>query len=362
VLLFRYIAAKIGYSLSILWGVATLVFVIFNVIPGDPARMTLGQRSDSASLAAVRSDLGLDRPLWLQYTKYLNDLSPISIHHITNRKSFFYLDPHAYQPFCRLITIGDRVVVCKFPYLRRSYQQQRNVSEMILAALPATVVLAFFSIILASLLGISLGILAAWKHNTWIDRTMLTLSSLGIAMPSFFVAILFAWLFAFVLGSVTHLPLTGSLYEWDDWGNGRYLALQNVILPALTLGIRPLAVVMQLMRNSLIEIMSQEYITTARAKGLTEIQVIFRHALQNALNPVVTSLSSWFASMLAGVVFIEYIFSWKGMGYLLVNALQEFDLPVVMGGVLVIAIIFIVVNILTDIAYVILDPRIRLSA
>jgi peptide/nickel transport system permease protein len=108
--------------------------------------------------------------------------------------------------------------------------------------------------------------------------------------------------------------------------------------------------------------MSQEYITTARAKGLTEIQVIFRHALQNALNPVVTSLSSWFASMLAGVVFIEYIFSWKGMGYLLVNALQEFDLPVVMGGVLVIAIIFIVVNILTDIAYAILDPRIRLSA
>lgn len=360
-MVFRYIAAKIGYSLSILWGVATLVFIIFNVIPGDPARMTLGQRSDSASLAAVRSDLGLDQPLWLQYAKYINDLSPLSIHHATNSKSFFYLDPKAYQPFCRLVSLRSWVVVLKFPYLRRSYQQQRNVSEMILAALPATLVLAFFSIILASLLGISLGIIAAWKHNTWVDRAMLTLSSLGIAMPSFFVAILFAWLFAYVLGPITHLPLSGSLYEWDDWGNGRYLALRNVILPALTLGIRPLAVVMQLMRNSLLDVMSQEYITTARAKGLSETRVILHHALRNALNPVVTSLSSWFASMLAGVVFIEYIFSWKGMGYLIVNALQEFDLPVVMGGVLVIAIIFIIVNILTDITYAILDPRVRLN-
>lgn len=357
----RYIAAKVLYALSILWGVATLVFIIFNVIPGDPARMTLGQRSDSASLAAVRSDLGLDRPLWMQYVKYLNDLSPISVHQATDAKSFFYLDPKAYRPFCRLLIIEDKVLVLKFPYLRRSYQQQRNVSEMILAALPATIVLAFFAIILASFVGILFGILAAWKYNTWVDRSLLTLSSLGIAMPSFFVAILFAWLFAYVLGSVTHLSLTGSLYEWDDWGNGRYLALKNVILPAITLGIRPLAVVMQLMRNSLLEVLSQDYITTARAKGLSESQIILRHALRNALNPVVTSLSSWFASMLAGVVFIEYIFSWKGMGYLIVNALQEFDLPVVMGGVLVIAIIFIVVNILTDITYAILDPRVRLN-
>ncbi|MGC8802259.1 MAG: ABC transporter permease [Bacteroidales bacterium] len=361
-MIIRYVVAKIGYSLSVLWGVATLVFVIFNVIPGDPARMTLGQRSDSASLAAVRNDLGLDRPLWMQYAKYLNDLSPLSVHQASNSKSFFYLDPNAYQPFVRLVSIGSWALVLKFSYLRRSYQQQRNVSEMIRAALPATLVLAFFSIVLASLLGVSLGIIAAWKHNSWVDKTMLTLSSLGIAMPSFFVAILFAWLFAYVLGPITHLPLTGSLYEWDDWGNGRYLALRNVFLPALTLGIRPLAVVVQLMRNSLLEVMSQEYITTARAKGLSETHIILHHGLRNALNPVITSLSSWFASMLAGVVFIEYIFSWKGMGYLIVNALQEFDLPVVMGGVLVIAIIFIVVNILTDIAYAILDPRVRLNA
>ncbi|MCX7986173.1 MAG: ABC transporter permease [Bacteroidales bacterium] len=358
-MIIRYIAAKILYSISILWGVATLVFLIFNVIPGDPARMTLGQRSDSASLVAVRADLGLDKPLTIQYTKYLNDLSPLSLHNYVDKRSFFYLDPKVYHPYICLVRWDKHVLVLKFPYLRRSYQQQRNVSEMIQAALPATLVLAFFSIILASFLGVTFGILAAWKRNTWIDRTMLTLSSFGIAMPSFFVAIIFAWLFAYVLGSITHLPLTGSLYEWDDLGNGRYLALKNVILPALTLGIRPLAVVMQLMRNSLIEVLSLEYITTARAKGLSEKQVIFRHALRNALNPVVTSLSSWFASMLAGVVFIEYIFSWKGMGYLIVNALQDFDLPVVMGGVLVIAVIFIIVNILTDITYAILDPRVR---
>ncbi len=358
-MLFKFIIKRFFYSLSILWGVASLVFFIFHVIPGDISRMTLGQRTDSISLAAVRSDLGLDKPLWKQYVKYLNDLSPLSLHSY-KKHSFFYFDSTLYKPHIKVISIASFALILKYPYLRRSYQQQRNVSEMIREALPPTIVLAFFSIIVASLICIAFGIIAALKVNTWIDRFMLGLSSLGIAMPSFFVAILLVWIFAFLLADITHLPLAGSLIEWDDLGEEQHIMLRNIILPSITLGIRPIAVVTQLMRNSLLDVLSQDYILTARAKGLNEKQVIYRHALRNSLNPVVTSLSSWFASMLAGVVFIEYIFSWKGMGYLLVNALQDFDLPVVMGGVLFIALIFIIVNILTDILYAILDPRIRL--
>jgi peptide/nickel transport system permease protein len=382
----KFIFRKILYGLTILLGVVTLIFTIFNILPGDPARMTLGQRSDSASLAAVHRDLGLDKPVFTRYIKYLNDLSPLSFHNQLDVKSFFYFDTLLYKPSIKLFSfnitakpkIGSYnysnyptqsftpsenkyIVVVKFPYLRRSYQQQRNVSDMIIAALPPTFVLAILAIIIAAVFGIAFGIIAALKKDTWIDRTLLTISSFGISLPSFFVAIIFAWLFAYVLGPYTHLPISGNLYEWDDFGEGRKIILKNAILPAITLGIRPLAVVMQLMRNSLLEVLSQDYITTARSKGLSEYQVIFHHALKNSLNPVVTSLSSWFASMLTGVVFIEYIFSWKGLGYLLVNALQDFDLPVVMGGVLIISIIFIIVNIFTDIAYAFLDPKIQIK-
>jgi peptide/nickel transport system permease protein len=346
----------------ILFGVITLIFILFNVIPGDPARMVLGQRSDSASVAAVKKDLGLNRPLMVQYVKYLDDLSPLGIFNASNRNSFFYLDKTVYKNSFELFSLGSKYhLIVKTPYLRRSYQNQRSISSIIADAFPATLYLALVAIVFASILGIAIGVVASLKKDTWIDRTLLVITSLGMSLPSFFAAIIIAWLFAYILGDYTGLQLTGSLYEIDDYGEGRHLMLKNLILPALTLGIRPLSVVTQLTRNTMLDVMSQDFIRTARAKGLPEHLIVWRHALRNALNPVITSISGWFASMLAGVIFIEYIFGWKGLGYVMVNALQSFDMPVVMGTVLVISIIFVIVNILTDITYSILDPRIRLE-
>ena len=155
--------------------------------------------------------------------------------------------------------------------------------------------------------------------------------------------------------------MTGSLYEVDDFGEGKYIQLKNLLLPAIVLGIRPLAVIIQLMRSSLLEVLSQDYIRTAKAKGLTTYKIIRKHALKNALNPVVTAVSGWFASLLAGAVFVEYIFNWNGLGKEIVNALNTLDLPIIMGSVLVIATMFIIINIFVDIIYGWLDPRIKLK-
>ena len=208
---------------------------------------------------------------------------------------------------------------------------------------------------------IALGVIAALKKDTWIDRVMIVFSAFGMSMPSFFAAILFGWLFAFVLGDITGLNLTGNLWEVDDFGDGIKLQLKNLILPAFTLGIRPLAVVTQLSRNSMLETLSQDYIRTAKAKGLSFTKVIWSHALKNSLNPVVSAVSGWFASLMAGVVFIEYIFGWKGLGYVVVNALNSYDVPLVLGAVITMAIIFVIVNFLVDIVYSLLDPRIRIA-
>jgi peptide/nickel transport system permease protein len=182
-----------------------------------------------------------------------------------------------------------------------------------------------------------------------------------MSIPSFFSAILFAWVFGFVWHSYTGLNMTGSLYEVDDFGEGSSIQWKNCILPAIVLGIRPLGVVIQLMRNSLLETFGQDYIRTARAKGLSSYQIIKNHALKNSLNPVVTAISGWFASMLAGAVFVEYIFGWNGLGKEIVEALNNLDLPVIMGSVIVIATTFIIINILVDLVYAYLDPKIRLS-
>jgi peptide/nickel transport system permease protein len=155
--------------------------------------------------------------------------------------------------------------------------------------------------------------------------------------------------------------MIGSLYEVDDYGRGQYLNLKNLILPAFTLGIRPLSVIIQLSRNSMLEILDMDYIRTATAKGLKRFIVVFKHALRNALNPVVTVVSGWFASLLAGAVFVEYIFSWNGIGKEIVDALNHLDLPVVMGAVMLIATVFVIINILVDVVYAIIDPRIRLN-
>jgi len=358
--LLQFIIKRILYGFLVLAGVVTVVFLLFNVLPGDPARMLMGQRADAESLRIIQKDLGLDQPLSRQFVMYLNDLSPISVHD-ADSEHYLYLDDEKYD-YKELFTYGaSSIVVLKTPYLRRSYTNKRKVSETLVDYMLETAVLALASIIIASFLGILFGVVSALRKDTWLDRVLLFLSVLGMSVPSFYSAIIFSWFFGYVISDLTGLNMTGSLFEYDDLGNGEMIVLSNLILPALTLGIRPVSAIMQLTRSSMLDVMSQDYIRTASAKGLKFRTVVIKHALKNALNPVVTAISGMFASLLAGALFVEWIFGWKGIGWVLFDALTKFDLPIVMGGVLLTATIFVIINILVDITYGILDPRVRVK-
>tara|TARA_B100000768_G_scaffold181188_1_gene203235 strand:- start:33 stop:1106 length:1074 start_codon:yes stop_codon:yes gene_type:complete len=355
----RFILNKLFYGILTLYGVVTVIFLLFNVLPGDPARMMLDQREDSEQLLNIRKKYGFDKSLTTQYFYYLNDLSPLSLHS-KNTGDYTFLSEGKYS-YQTLFSIGRSTIVLKYPYLRESFQKNgKKVSEVISETLPNTAILALFAISIAIIFGIIFGILSAVYKDTLLDRVIAIISTFGMSIPSFFSAILFAWLFGFVLKEYTGLEMTGSFYVVDDFGEDIYIQWKNLILPALVLGIRPLAVVIQLMRNSLLDVLSLDYIRTAKAKGLNTYKIIKNHALKNALNPVVTAVSGWFASMLAGAVFVEYIFNWNGLGKEIVTALNTLDLPIIMGSVLVIATLFIIINILVDITYSWLDPRIRL--
>ncbi len=356
-----YILRRLLYGILVLLGVSTVVFFLFNILPGDPTRMLLGQRADISSVEAIKKDLGLDKPVAVQYLNFLNDLSPLSVHNVKDEKSYWFLSPEKYGQAVILLRLGKTALVLKTPYLRRSYQSKRPVSAIIAEAFPKTLLLASVSILLAMVLGILLGIPAALYKDSPLDKFLLVFSSLGMSIPSFFAAILMAWLFAYVLADYTGLPMFGSLYSVDDYTGEVYLNLRNLILPALTLGIRPLAIVVSLTRSSLLEVLLQDYIRTAYAKGLSKFRVVVFHGLRNALNPVLTAITGWFASLMAGAVFVEYVFDWKGIGVVIVDSLEKYDLPVIMGSVLFIPVVLILVNIFMDIVYALLDPRVRLG-
>ena len=347
----RYLTKRLAYGILVMWGVATVIFFLFNILPGDPARMLLGQRADISSVEAIRKDLGLDKPPFFQYLQYINDLSPVSIH----------FDGDGEVPGFSILSTSTWHLVIKKPYLRRSYQSKRLVSSIIGEAFPKTLLLAVTAILLAMFIGLVLGVLAALNHNKPLDRFLLVFSSLGMSIPSFFAAILMAWVFAYLLAEYTGLPMFGSLYSVDDVTGEQYINLRNLILPAITLGIRPLAIVVSLTRSSMLDVLSQDYIRTAYAKGLSRFQVVIKHGLCNALNPVITAITGWFASLMAGAVFVEYVFDWKGIGVVIVDALEKYDLPVIMGSVLFISIVLVLVNILVDVMYAVLDPRVRLE-
>jgi peptide/nickel transport system permease protein len=333
-------------------GIVLMVFLLFAWFP-DPAEIMAGQRDDVLTKDAINKELGLDKPKSIQLAHYINDLSPLSFHQATeeNKQKYNYTS---------LFTLGSTAIVIKAPYLRRSYQSKKKVSEILAESFAGTAVLATASILLAAFWGILLGIVAALRQNTFADRAILFISTLGISLPSFFAAIIIAWLFGYVLSQYTGLNMTGSWVAYDANYN-RFYSLPNLILPTLALGIRPLSIIIQLTRSSMIEVMGQDYIRTAYAKGLSNTQVIWRHALKNALNPVITSISGWFASLLAGSFFVEYIFNWRGVGKVTVEALEKSDYPVVMGAILLIAVVFIVMNILVDVLYKVLDPRVKIG-
>ena len=345
----NYIIKKILYGTLVLVGVVILVFFLFQGF-GDPSRLVMGQSGDSTTQANIRKELYLDQPKWKQFLFYLNDVSPVAVHtqeEIDSKKlTGFFIG-------------GKTKLTLKLPYLRKSYQSKRSVGGILMQALPGTLMLAIAAMFIAILIGIPLGVLAAVKQNTWMDSSALFGSILGISAPSFFIGIIIAYLFGFVLSDWTGLHISGSWFAIDEEGNRR-LTLQNLVLPAITLGIRPLAIITQLTRSAMLDVLDQDYIRTAYAKGLSRNRVIWKHGLRNALNPVITAITGWFAELLAGAFFVEYIFGWQGIGKVTVDALEKLDYPVVMGAVLVSAAFFILINILADILYGVIDPRVRI--
>ncbi|HVT85913.1 MAG TPA: ABC transporter permease [Chitinophagaceae bacterium] len=351
----KFIAKKILYSLLVLIGVVMLVFFLFQGF-GDPSRLVMGQTGDSTTQANIRKELYLDQPKWKQFLFYLDDVSPICIHsteEIRQKKLKGIFIGWNQKP-------GSYRVGLKIPYLRQSYQSKRDVWNILMQALPGTLMLAIAAMLIATLLGIPLGVLAAVRQNSWLDTSAIFSSIVGISAPSFFMGIIIAYVFGFLWSDWTGLHISGNWFDLDDTTGARRLTLQNLILPAITLGIRPLAIITQLTRSAMLDVLEQDFIRTAYAKGLSKGMVIWKHALRNALNPVITAVTGWFAELLAGAFFVEYIFGWQGIGKVTVDALEKLDYPVVMGSVLITAAFFIIINILADILYGIVDPRVRI--
>ena len=326
-------ARKFMHGLGVLWGALTLVFLLFSMVP-DPARELAGQNEREEVVQAIREKHGLNDALHVRYARFFCGFMPIS--HTSEGFAWTGID------------------------LGRSFVTDRDVAESVFQALPPTLLLAMLAMCLALLIGIAVGLLLAHSMGSWWDRWVLGFAALGMSAPSFVMAILVSWFFGSVCHAWTGLSMTGGLWEVDPFG-GPKLSWKNAILPALTLGVRPLSVVLQLTRNSAAEVLSSSYVRTAKSKGLSPIRIVIRHTLRNALNPVITTASGWFASMLAGAVFVEYVFGWQGLGMLMFRALERSDLPMVMGCVSAVALTFVLINVLVDQVYRILDPRVRTS-
>lgn len=347
----RYVVKRLLYGFGVLVAIIIIVTSIIYNANVDPAEMTFGQRSDTGSIEAKRKELGLDLPLHIQQLKYLKDISPVSFSDASTDAR--------YNPMIS-IPLGSQSLVLKKPYLRESYQTGYKVSSILYDKVPRTAALAFFSILLATIIGITLGVLAALFHNTWIDNIAVVVSVLGYSLPSYVTAMIFALIFAYYLGDYTGLNITGGLTTLNDAGD-EVIVWKNLILPVLALGIRPIGIFTQLTRSAMLDVLSQDYIRTAKSKGLSTFQVNFKHGLRNALNPVSTSITGWFASLVAGAFFVENVFAYDGLGLETIRALETYDIPVILGVVLFMGATFVVINILSDILYAFLDPRVRLG-
>ena len=330
-------------------GVVFLIFVLFQLL-GDPAKMVAGQTSNKTSLAQIRKDMNLDKPVWERFLYYINDLSPVSLYSKENMEK---KEIRAW-----VVVQGEKNLVIKWPHLGRSYQTKQRVGGMLIEALMGTIILAFFAMLFAVVIGIPMGILAAVKKGTILDQAIQFLGILGTSAPSFFVALLVAFLGGIVLRSYTGLNFNGSLFEINPIDGERAIVMKNIILPAFTLGLRPLAMVAQMTRAAMLDVLGADYIRTARAKGMLKPRILYVHALRNAMNPVLTGISGWGAELLAGAYFVEFIFGWQGLGKLTVESLDKLDWPLLNGAILWSACIFILAQWVTDWLQGKLDPRI----
>ncbi len=325
---------RLLHGLGVLWGTLTVVFFLFTLVP-DPARQLAGQNEQEEVVEAIRMKYGLDKPAHVRYAQFFRGFVPLEFNSGSLRWSGLNLG--------------------------RSFITDRPVVDAIRGALPATMALACLAMLMAMCIGMAVGFGLSLVNGSWIDRFILGIAALGMSAPSFVMAIGVSWLFGSVWHRWTGLPMTGGLWEIHPF-EGPRIAWQHLILPACTLGVRPLSVVIQLTRNSATEVLKQSYVRTARSKGLSTARLMFKHVVRNSLNPVLTAASGWFASMLAGAVFVEFVFGWQGMGLLMFRALEQSDLPIILGCVTVIASTFVVINGAVDILYGWLDPRTRVTA
>ena len=348
----KFIFKKLVYGVVVVFGVMLVVFLLFHALPGDPVEEIMGKHPSEADRVMLNKEFGFDQPLFVQFMMYVNDFSPLSVHENTPKNK------EKYQYFS-LLSIGEKVFVIKYPYLRLSIVDSSKVSTRLLENLEGTLWLSVVAMILATVGGILLGLWAALRKDTAIDRTIVAVSVVWFSTPSFVMAILISAIFGYYLTEFTGLPVRGHFFEVTS--NGRIFLWKNMVLPAFTLSLRPLAIIIQLTRNAMLDVLSQDYIRTAKAKGLPKWKVIGKHALRNALNPVITAVSGWFAALMTGAFFVEYLFNLKGLGYVTIKAVEGKDFPVIMGATIIIAIIFVLINIIVDIIYALTDPRIRLS-
>lgn len=303
----RYLRGRLLAAIPVIFGVSVLTFSIMHLLPGDPVLVMLGETGGTPErIAALRASLGLNDPIIVQYGRFLS----------------------------RALT-GD---------LGRSVRTNRPVLEELRQQAPATLQLTFSGLGLAIVLGVTLGVLAAHYHGSWMDRACMVLSLIGVSMPSFWLGMLLIYLFSLQLG---WLPATGQG------------GIERLVMPALTLAVQAMAVIALLTRANMREVLGQEYITTARAKGLSERTMLLRHAMKNALIPVVTIVGLQFGALLGGAVIIENVFARQGMGRLAVEAILNRDFPVVQGFVLVMATVYVLINVIVDVSYAAIDPRIR---
>ncbi len=318
----------------------------------DPARLTFGQRTDSAAVERKQAELFLDKPLHIQMLYYLNDISPVSI---GDGKRYVNKNIPCIKFFG-----GDKEkgLLLKAPYLRESFQSGKSVATLLKEAIPKTLILAIAAMGIAIIFGIILGIIAALVKDTWLDQFIIGVSVIGISVPSYVSAIVLALIFGFLLRDYTGLNIQGSIFDINDIGD-EVVVWKNLILPAIALGVRPLSIITQLMRSSLLDVMTQDYMRTAKAKGLEFKNIILNHGVKNSLNPVFTAVTGWFASLLAGAFFVENVFNFKGIGGLTVTALINYDIPVLLGCVIFVCTVFIGINILVDYGYRVFDPKVR---
>lgn len=322
-----YIARRLLALIPVLLGVSLLVFLLVHLTPGDPIRIMLGEEATPAEIERLSRIYGFDQPLPVQYLRWLGS---------------------ALQ--------GD---------LGTSIRQRAPVTQLIWERMGATIELAVVSLLLAVIVAIPLGVIAAVKRNSWIDIASMLAALIGVSAPNFWIGLLLlanvalhvGWLPLFgrgpsVVEGVVVLVTTGNLgVLWD--------ALRYLLLPALALGSAMMALITRLVRASLLEVLSRDYVRTARAKGLAERAVVYKHALKNAMLPVITVVGVQFGTLLGGAIVIEVVFAWPGVGRLIVDAIRQRDFPIVQGSVLMLALVFVLVNLIVDVSYSLVNPRIR---